>query len=132
MKRIKSVVLAMMMVVVLALPVMAGETQAATTPGIAEQVASVRADKYVAPPGYSLSLDSRIYNLTVELAIHKFNVEPDEVFKAMARETMLPEMEGRMLSAKARQFNSIASLAINGLVSDDIALLQLQMLNYRY
>ena len=127
MKRIKSVVLAMMMVVVLALPVMAGETQTAITPSIAEQVASVRADKYVAPPGCFLAFDGRIHNLVIELAIHKFKLEPNEVFIAMATETMMPEDVG-MLTWEAREFNSIANMAIHGLITDDDALMQLRFL----
>jgi len=120
-----------MLLLAFSLPVLADEA-VSTQPTIEQQLASIRASKIVAPVGYELTLDSRIHNLIIELCIHKAKVEPEETFVAMAKETMLPEVEGRMLTLKARQFNSIAASVMIGSTSDDTALLQLQMLSMNY
>jgi len=97
-------------------------------PDMSEQIAAMRKQKIQAGPG--ISLNGRIQNLITELQIHKLRSESESTFKSIVQGMMFQENSSLgTLSAKAKQFNSIAIQAIYGSISDDTAISQLQTLS---
>lgn len=130
-KFIKTIALAMLLTIAPSLPVLAEETQPAIvdTTSIVQQIDYIRSLKIVPREGQRITPDARIFNLTVELYIHKLKFEPEEIFQSMVQETMFPQGENVRLTLKAKQFNSIAIQAMYGMISDDDAIYQLQILS---
>jgi len=99
----------------------------APAPDMSGQIAAMRKSQDSRGPG--ISFNSRILNLTIELQIHKLRSESGSTFKSIVQGMMFQENLGT-LSLKARQFNSIATQAIYGSISDDTAISQLQTLSW--
>jgi len=95
-------------------------------PDMSGQIATMRKQKLQAGPG--ISINGRILNLTIELQIHKLRSESESTFKSVVQGMMFQESSGT-LTLKAKQFNSIATQAINGSISDNSAISQLQTLS---
>jgi len=123
MKRIKSMVLAIMMVMVFVLPVMAEETT--DTSDVAQKIANVRSMEVCG----EITLDARIFDLTTELQIRRLKIEPDTAFIGAISQLAFPVSDAESLSLKGRRFNCIALMSMYGFISDDEAIAQLQALS---
>jgi len=93
------------------------------------QIASMREQEIVAPSGSALTADSRIFNLIIEVQIHKLRYEAEYWFKDTVQRSVIVAPKGSVLTLKAKQFNNIAKQILYGSMKDDEAIAQLQALN---
>lgn len=93
------------------------------------QIFAMREQEIVAPRGSVLSIDGRIFNLIIEIQIHKLRYEPNYWFKNVVRCSMITAPKGSILTLKAKQFNNIATQILYGSLKDDEAIAQLQALS---
>ena len=93
------------------------------------QIFAMREQEIVAPRGSVLSLDGRIFNLVIEIQIHKLRYEPEYWFRNIVKCSVITAPKGSVLTLKAKQFNNIATQILYGLLKDDEAIAQLQALS---
>jgi len=129
-KIIKSLLLSMTMALVFALPVLAEGPPAisADVATVSQQITNLRELELPFRNNPSITLNGRIFDLTVELQIHKLKFESEATFSDIAKATMIPVIDNSTLTLKGRHFNSIALMASYGFISDDDAIDQLQAL----
>jgi len=121
MKRIvKPIILAIVLTLMFALPVLAEETTNTAT--MAQKIENVRSLEMFG----MITIDARIFNLITEIQIHKLKVEPDSKFAQIAQSLMFPIDD--TLTLKGRRFNCIALMSSYGFLTDDEAIEQLQAL----